>query len=482
MTTFRAFLGLCCATLLAAPVVQAGDPFTAGDLYLHTPAATGISSLDGGVLRIDPVSGTTELVLDLAGTYSSQGGMAYDTYREGLLLMGRVGGPLEPVYLWLMDATGQLQNLGHQNLSYRALAPRGDGTVYFRQGGTTADQVRYIDRFNVLHTVMDTTGSLPLDIAPSGNAFIYDMHYDVATNALFAAVGSGLGPACGGGGGFSTGVTVYRIPLSVDGTQAAGPVSCSDFEVSSSGETVAQITAGPGGDLVLVVDTNSNGPESRMLLVDPVTLVISSYAVNDHVGAAGTNAGLYSTALSKVVILDTGNDVLRAFAQGELGTGQIVTTSMPVSPAGSSGEIATLVEVPGGGCDGFFTVYGAGLAGAGGFVPQLWGTGCSEIGKAITVEIDDVRGGTFGALFVSAGQAAIPFKGGTLLVDPILLMLDIVLGGFPNAPGDGSLSIPAVLPNDPLLVGFSVFTQGAFADAGALNGVSLSNGLEIGVG
>ena len=43
------------------------------------------------------------------------------------------------------------------------------------------------------------------------------------------------------------------------------------------------------------------------------------------------------------MILDTGNDVLRAFSAGEVGSGTVIATG--VSSSGGSGETATLIEV-----------------------------------------------------------------------------------------------------------------------------------------
>lgn len=477
----RHLLAPICALALATPRLQAGD-FTTGDLFLFSPAITGISSVDGAIVRVDPLSGNASMLLDTWSTPSRFGSMAWDPYREGLLFCAGLDSVSQPLHLWLVDGAGGRTDLGQVGLTLYALAPTPFGFVYLEQDGFVADHVRYLDQFNVLHTLLDDAGSAPFDLVPGGSGTIQALIYHAGTHSLFTASGSNLAPVCGGGPN-STAISIRRVPLSLDGTQSAGTVACAEFEVSSSGETATQWSLGPGGTLLLFVDTNSNAAESRMLQVDPVTMAVGAYATNgSYTGAAATNAGTYSNLLGKTVILDTFLDALRAYGAGESGAGQVITTSFPVSAGGSSGETATLVEAQGSGCDGQYTVYGAGLAGSGGFVPTLAGTNCPEIGKAITLEIAKVRGGAIGALLLGTTQASLPFKGGQLLVAPILVTLNLLVGGTPGAAGAGSLSLPVLLPNDAGWVGLSIDCQAAFADPNAVKGASLTAGLEIDVG
>lgn len=479
MSTHRPAALLGGLLLLSAPA--AATDFTAGDLFLYSPAITGISSVDGAILRIDPVTGATSFFLDLWSTQSNAGSMAWDPYREGLVFCASLDNIAAPKHLWMVDGAGARTDLGQVGKTLYNLAPTPFGHIY-HQGTLPADQIAYIDEFNQPHTLLDDTGSAPFDLVPGGLGSLRALIYDEGTHSLFAASGAGQSPVCAGGP-LNIGIGVRRIPLSVDGTQTAGAMACAEFEISTSGESVTQWSRGPGGSLMLVVDTNSNSAENRMLLVDPVTMAISVYASNgSYIGAAATNAGTYSTARTQCVILDTGTDVLRAFSSGGSGAGTIIPTTMQPSPTGSSGETAILVEVPGGGCDGTYASYGAGLAGTGGFVPLLFGSNCPEIGKAITIVADDVRGGAIGALFLGTTQASLPFKGGQLLVFPILITLDIVANGTPGSSGVGTVTLPTLIPNDPLWIGLEIDLQAGFADPVAPVGVSLTNGLAIDVG
>lgn len=137
-----------------------------------------------------------------------------------------------------------------------------------------------------------------------------------------------------------------------------------------------------------------------------------------------------------------------------------------------------------GGCSGAggWQGYGAGLAGAGGLVPVLFGDGCPTPGALVQLHVQQVVGGTSGTLLVGLGPAALPFKGGSLLASPIVLQALIGVGGTPGVAGAGSLALPAQLPPDPLLSGTSLFLQAGFADAAAVMDVSLTQGLQLTIG
>jgi len=366
--------------------------------------------------------------------------------------------------------------------SYAGFAPTGDGRIYMHdmtpQG--TLHPFVYLDATGALNTLLDSTGTVPFLIDGQGNFDVREILWDAGTNALFVA--SNTGGACQGGA--SDKVNVHKLPLSADGTRVAGPVSCAQFEVSTSGETPTGLSRGPAGSLLLVVDTNSNNQEPRMVLVDPATVAMSAFASNgSYTGAAATNAGTWSSTLSKAVILDTLTDELREYGAGETGNGTVlVPTGVPVSAGGSSGETATLIEIPASTCKGGWIAYGAGLAGKGGFVPRLSGAGCDNIGGSITITLDHAVGSANATLFIGLSKTSVPFKGGSFLVGNVLLSLGLGLGGPPGVAGAGALTLPAALPNDPLLQGVSVFLQAGSQDPAAVKGVSLTQGLELEIG
>ncbi len=476
-TTLRTVLCLCLLTSLAS--AQPAGGFTAGDLFLYSPAATGGSATEKGILRIDPISGATTLMVDLANILQTDGAICYDSYRQRLLFCGALDFA-SPTEMHQMDGAGNITQLGFGG-SFSNMAPTGDGRVYLYRHSAPTAPFQYIDAANQMHVLMDAAGSAPFFVPGVFGYPFRGMIHDAGENALFVAASDGPATMCPGG--MTDAMNVFKLPLSADGTRVAGPVTCSQYDVhvGDDNERPVDWSRGPGGKLMLVVDTNSGAQMERVLLVDPVTLVITPYAANGNPGAAATNGGCYSSALGKAVILDTGANVLIAYGQGETGAGQAFTTPGEVSGGGSN-ETATLLQIDHGACDGAFVPYGVGLAGSGGRVPTLSLSGCSVPGGSLSVHIADVVGGAPGLMMVGSDAANLPFKGGTLLTSPLILSLDIVVGGTPGVAGAGSLDLPASLPADPLLSGFSLYLQTGFQDAGAAVNVSLSNAVELDIG
>ncbi len=465
-------------TLIVAALAPLSCPlgaqsFSQGDVYLATIAATGLSTGNGGIIRIDPVSGATSLVAGPFGFQSYHDMVAYDPYRDRLVFPAAAPDPTtDPVQLWEMDAAGTMQPLGVVGQWLAALAPTGDGRIYHRQVGVPAGRVRYLDAANQLHDLMDATGTQPFTFVPGFFLQYQHLLYHEPTNSLLAAARH-ANPTCGTGA-LSQAVAVFRAPLSVDGTRVVGPVTCNHFEVSSSGEVPVGFSRMSDGDLLMVCDTNSGLSEPRLLRVDPFTLAISTFASNGHVGAAATNAGCFSSTIGRAVILDTGNDVLRTFGQGESGDGIILPAgAQPVSPGGSSGEVATMIEINRAPCTGSYSLYGTGLAGSGGFVPAMSATGCPEAGGNIALHVTSGFGGANGALLVGFSQLSLPVLGGTLLVNPAFTA-PIALSGTPGTAGDGNLSIPLAVGSPSIL---QWYFQAILLDPGAVQSLSMSNGL-----
>jgi hypothetical protein len=458
-------ISLAISLVVPTAAEASGVAFTPGDLFLYSPAVTGISSVDGAVVRIDPTTGNASIFVDLALTQGWQGSLAYDPYRERLLFCASLNGGNGINYLWAADGAGNTQNLGHASKTFWALAPRGDGIVYLRDGSSNAGRVWYLDANNQLATLQDESGTQPFHFAPGTQPWFTTMTYHAGTNSLVVAGPSQLGVACGGGE--NAGVVVRRATLSADGTRAIGPVLCAEFNVSPGSDVPTGLTALPDGRLLLVVDTNSNEAEPRLLHVDPWTMTIT------------TNGGTWSSALGKAVVLDTFNDVLRAFAPGEGGIGAVITTSTPLSSSGSSNEVATLIEVASPTCAGSSVTYGSGLAGAGSYVPSLTAEGCALPGGTLVIHMASAVGAANGVLFVGLTPSALPLAGGTLLVYPIVSAIPIAVGGSAGISGAGSLSFPVLVPPNPTLTGLSAFLQVAFLDPAAVKDVSFTGGLQL---
>jgi len=127
-------------------------------------------------------------------------------------------------------------------------------------------------------------------------------------------------------------------------------------------------------------------------------------------------------------------------------------------------------------CVGTAQNYGSGLAGSDGFVPEISFAGCAELGGSVTLTIDKLLGGTPGILFVGLAPAALPAKGGSLLVQ-ILFAINHQASGPAGVAGAGSVTFPATLPNDPLLIGQTIYQQAWYADSAAPANISMTDGL-----
>ena len=127
-------------------------------------------------------------------------------------------------------------------------------------------------------------------------------------------------------------------------------------------------------------------------------------------------------------------------------------------------------------CVGTSQNYGSGLAGSGGFVPEISFAGCAELGGSVTLTIDKALGGAPGILFVGLAPAALPAKGGSLLVQ-ILFAINHQAAGPVGVPGAGSVSFPATLPNDPALIGQTISQQAWYGDGAAPANISMTDGL-----
>ena len=319
MTSARAFrLGFGCALAIGAGVANA--QFAPGELLLVSNAiGTGTGCGTAGIARINTTTWNVSLVTALPSLTRA----CYDPYR-GAVIVTYVNTTAEAV-----ASTGARTLLGAPGTNIATLvASAGDGRIY--TWSVTDSRVRYVDAANVLHTLMDATGSTPY--ATTGN--VGAMWYDHGTNALFFAA---LVP------GDLTQVT--RVPLNAAGTMLSGAAASTTFDASAgqAGEYPVGFSAGPGGLLFLKIDDNSGAAAARMRLIDPVTLTVSSFATSSYFGVGGEVAGAYVPAIGAAVALDSLNDVLRIYHFGESGAGSTpATTGNGVSSCGS-GEVATFV-------------------------------------------------------------------------------------------------------------------------------------------
>jgi hypothetical protein len=115
--------------------------------------------------------------------------------------------------------------------------------------------------------------------------------------------------------------------------------------------------------------------------------------------------------------------------------------------------------------------YGTGWAGSLG-VPTLTAQNSPVVGQNLAIDLSNSAGvPTVGVLLIGVAQESVATnKGGTLLVDPLLLVpLSIPAAG---------ITLSGNVPSDPALYGFHAYLQGLELDAGASKGASFTRGLD----
>lgn len=461
-------VGVTLVALLAGTTAAQTGPWQDGELLIIATPPAGPTSLR----RIVPETGASADVIanfTLSGTADS---IAFDRARDGVLANLSLPPDLAQNYkLWLIGSDGSAVALpGYSFTQMRALCPLDDGRVYFQRATAGGNTIEYYDGGNQLHTLQDAGGQAPL-VLP-----VEHMLYDPIGNALIATTSVVSGAAM-----CSPSLnSVYRIPLSQDGSQLSGAVSCTSW--LGQNEIPCGLAALPSGDVLMTLGSlTSPFITGRLARIDPSGPGVSAWA---DPTATNLRGGVYSARLARAVVFDDFAAKLLTYTAGSAGAGAELAVDVPFDTGtGFPNAMSRILEleVLGQGCDGFSNSYGSGLAGLGGFVPSLVTTGCPDVDALFSLVIDDVRGQAAGLLFAGLSSLALPFKGGTFLVGTLALQLPISVGGMAGAAGDGALAVP-VLFTDPLLIGLDLYVQAGFADVGGVSGVSLTNGSRIHLG
>lgn len=320
------------STLLALTLTlppQSND-FTDGQLVLLDP------TLDSGIAMIDPLSGAISEPYSLHDVPFSFDVLCYDPYRERILFPATPL-PGDPRVLLSGDAQGNFDVIGFPDTPCQALAPVGDGRVYFRLQEDPINALRVLDANDQVSIVADGNGQ---PYTPPINGGWFHMEYHPASNSLVHASGSFLAPC-----GTPQHISVRRFDLSPDGNQVVGD-ACVSFEVDPSGGCrPTGLSRLDADSMILTVDSNSNADQPRLLRVQVEPLVVSAYTSFGYAGAAATNAGTYSRLRNQAVIYDTANNALRAYSPGQGGEGFLVTPADSLGPIGGAGQTANLTEV-----------------------------------------------------------------------------------------------------------------------------------------
>ncbi len=125
-------------------------------------------------------------------------------------------------------------------------------------------------------------------------------------------------------------------------------------------------------------------------------------------------------------------------------------------------------------------IYGSGVAGSGGFVPQLATVGDPKLGNpSFELNGSDLLGGAPGVLLVGFARASIPVKGIVMLVDlaPPAFTVYVTASGPVGVAGAGTIAVDAEIDDDPSLLGIEVDVQLWMADPAGPKKLCASAGL-----
>ena len=320
-------VALTAAVLVGVPL-QAAAQYEVGDLYLFSHA---FPTINYGVMRIDPTSGVASTHYDVPDSPTPWIDFAYDPFRDRLLY-SVIGAGL-PTGIQTIDSAGSMTTIVPDLFRPSRMAARGDGILYLWDFGSSSFQ--YLDAADTVHDLLNEAGTDPQSF-PGGGIDV--MLYHASTNSLIMITADTLPPCAA-----ANDVCVVKMPLTQSGTQVAGPIDFAVLNISTSAERAVGIGYGPSDTIWFIVDTNDNGLEPRMQLVDPSTMAISTFAqTGGFTGSAAISTGTYGNVSNLGFAFDTFNNVLRAYTLGASGAGSTFTTDL--SGAGHS-EAARMVEI-----------------------------------------------------------------------------------------------------------------------------------------
>jgi hypothetical protein len=190
----------------------------------------------------------------------------------------------------------------------------------------------------------------------------------------------------------------------------------------------------------------------------------ADWTVRTSVGGTGVSG--------QVDALDMNGGIFRFEMTDTLGGGgaELCYTLTFTDWAGNQNSTSEVcVPLPGPPCG--FVRYGEGLGGAN--VLDLAGVGTPQVGAVASLETTGMISGV-AFLGMALGTSALTYQGGTVVLDPLTWLTTLVA---PAAAGTASLPLP--IPDDPSFAGGKLYFQAFELDTAQVEGVAMSNGLEL---
>jgi Beta-propeller repeat len=304
----------------------------------------------------------------------------------------------------------------------------------------------------------------------SGSEYCFDLEVDASGHAFITGETSGNFPTTPGAFDTSFGgwTDTYVSRLSPDGTT----LEYSGYLGGNSADEPAALALGQDGSCyvfgrLISTSTSFVTPDALDPTMSPV-----GYPLHLARLSADGSQLLYGTFLGGE---NDKPEFARAIAVSPTGlvavTGYTQDKSYPTTPGafdatmnGATGLYVSLLDLSP------WSGLGHGLAGTGGVVPVLAGSGTLQPGSSGSLTVTDAAPTAACTLVVGLDDLLAPFKGGTLVPAPLVLLpLATDGGGVVALPW---LSWPAGIP-----AGTRIYLQAWAQDAGASHGWSASNGL-----
>ncbi|MBL8692889.1 MAG: hypothetical protein JNJ88_02210 [Planctomycetes bacterium] len=461
----------------------AAQSFSSGDLCIASASLNTVGGFTPGISRVSPITGTATLVRPLNTIHSN---LVFDPSRGNVIVRCKPT-VASTSGLWAFDAAGNGTLLASDAVlssNETEISVGLGGRIYLMNISTL--RLRYIEPDLTIHDVLDAAGTAPYVVAGPNPGSVRAFYFDPATSTILT---SSYGPAvCGPVTATSPYVT--RVQLTPGGGQVAGasmtvPI-CLSVSGGSGGDVhdANEFNAGPNGSVYLSFDNNAYVTLGRMITINPTTLAWSTFATTStYFGVPASNAGCYSSALNRGVLLDTFNNVLRLYSQGSGGEGTPLASGDLISSNLGAGESVSMIEIPLGTAAGLSS-YGTGTPGCAG--PQIMSattspsitasdfalvtTACppSSLGVLVFTDAADFPGSDpfFLGLTLHVSFAAATQVGA----------LDIVSNAF-------GLATSGNLPIAPTLLGQTFYAQSIWAWTGCSTpspyALSSSNGLAL---
>jgi uncharacterized repeat protein (TIGR03803 family) len=381
------------------------------------------------------LDGSNDGVEPVAGLLQEPDGTLYGSASAG-------GGgyfPLGTLFRLNMDGTG-FSVIHHFAGSSSPAGPSGliqgtDGALY----GTTSSGPSYI------------------------NGTVFKLNSDGTGFTLLADFGDGTSGANPGGG------LIQGTDGALYGTAAAGGTY-------GDGTVFKLNTDGSGLTALLSLDGSTTGANSYAGLTQGTDGALYGTASVGGTGGYGTAFKLNTDGTGFTVLLNFDGSTNGALPDAGLihGTdGNLYGTTSAGGDFGVGTVFRLIMN-----CTASWSNYGTGLSGTNG-IPNLTSSANPVLGTTITLAIDNSFGSDTAAfLIVGLNRTSIPFKQGTVLVDPFrdwLLVLPLSISA-------AGMSLDSGIPDDESLCGLHVDAQVLEFDPGAAQGVSFTPGLELVLG